>query len=158
MSVSLGDLNACAVSACTAWGEAVVRESNDAEAEKAAADKARADKKVDEGRKATKAKKYAEAIAAFDAALEAWPYLPKAYSGRGYARLLRAEPGDLAAAKRDFQRALEEETGDMKFRAAVHFNLGLLAEKQGKPDEAKAWFRKSHGQNPTDATKKKLGL
>jgi tetratricopeptide (TPR) repeat protein len=158
VTVGLADLSACTVAARTAWSEAVAREADAAEQKKNSAAMAVADKKVDEGRKATKAKKYAEAIAAFDAALEAWPYLPKAYSGRGYARLLRGESGDLEAAKRDFQRALEEETGDMKFRAAVHFNLGLLAEKQKKPEEAKAWFRKSHGQNPTDATKKKLGL
>ena len=46
----------------------------------------------------------------------------------------------------------------MKFRASVNFNLGLIAEKQKKPAEAKAAFKKAHGQNPSAATRKKLGL
>jgi len=156
--VILDDLGPCTVAARTAWSEAVSRAQSDAEKAKSEADMAAANKKIDAGRKATAAKKYDEAVAAFDAALAISPFAAKAFSGRGYARLMRASAGDLDAAKKDFQRALEEETNDMKFRASVHFNLGLVAERQKKPDEATAWFKKSHGQNPSAATKKKLGL
>ena len=156
--VTLDDLGSCTVAARTAWSEAVSRAQSDAEKARSEADMAAANKKIDAGRKATAAKKYDDAVAVFDAALAISPFVAKAFSGRGYARLLREGAGDLDAAKKDFQRALEEETNDMKFRASVHFNLGLIAEKQKKPDEAKAWFKKSHGQNPSAATKKKLGI
>ncbi|MCA9519296.1 MAG: tetratricopeptide repeat protein, partial [Myxococcales bacterium] len=102
-----------------------------------------AEAKVGEGRKATKAKRWAEAIAAFDAALAADGSYAPALSGRGYARLLRAEGGDLDAARLDFEAALAAEPKDGKFRAAVMFNLGVLAEKAGRKDEAKTWFEKS---------------
>lgn len=117
------------------------------------ADANAAQAKVNEGRKLTRDKRYAEAIAAFDEALKlSGDKLARAFSGRGYAKLLA---GDTAGARSDFEKALALD-GDAKFQAAIYFNLGELAE--GEKDKAKAIeaYRKALELNPTDAAKKRL--
>lgn len=117
------------------------------------ADANAAQAKVNEGRKLTRDKQYAEAIAAFDEALRrSGDKLARAWSGRGYAKLLA---GDEAGARSDFERALALDD-DAKFQAAIYFNLGELAE--GQKDKAKAIeaYRKALALNPTDAAKKRL--
>lgn len=115
------------------------------------ADAARA--RVNEGRKLTRDKQYVEAIAAFDEALKlSGDKLARAWSGRGYARLLA---GDLAGAESDFQKALTLDDTP-KFQAAIYFNLGELAE--GQKDKAKAigFYEKANTLSPSDAAKKRL--
>lgn len=110
-------------------------------------------KLTDEGRKATKAKDYVAAIAAFDAAIAADAKASRAYSGRGYAKLLSK---DLEGAKTDFEKALEL-ASDPRFQGAVWFNLGLVAEAQKDAAGAKAAFQKVLTFGPSQAAQKKLG-
>lgn len=117
------------------------------------ADANAAQAKVDEGRKLTRDKRYPEAIAAFDEALKrSSDKLARAWSGRGYAKLLA---GDEAGAQSDFDRALGLDD-DPKFQAAIYFNLGELAEGRKDNDKAIEAYRKALALNPTDAVKKRL--
>jgi hypothetical protein len=107
-----------------------------------------------QGRTLTLEKKYAETVAAFDAALAAIPDEPHATAERGYAKLLS---GDTTHAEMDFWRALKAAPmADKKFRAQVYFNLGLVNEKQGDDDEAQSDFRTSYEYNPTPQAKAKM--
>lgn len=150
-------LEACTVAARTAYLDQEQKAWTTSRREDAEAKAKAASDLVEKGRKLTKAKDYDGAIKAFDQAIAIWG-LTTAYSGRGYARLQRADVADLDLAQNDFEEALTLELHDTKFRAAVMFNLGLLFEKEKNKAEARAWFEKSHAQNPTDATRKKLGL
>ncbi len=109
-------------------------------------------KLTDEGRKATNAKDYVAAVAAFDAAIAADAKASRAYSGRGHAKLLSK---DLDGAKSDFERALEL-ASDPRFQGAVWFNLGLVAEAQEDAAGAKAAFQKVLTFGPSQAARKKL--
>ncbi len=111
-----------------------------------------ANAKLAEGRKATKEKRYADAIAAFDAAIAASDKLARAWSGRGYAKLLA---GELDAAKADFDKALGLDAAP-KFQAAVYYNLGELALAQKDRAAAKEAFTKANTLSPSDAAKKQL--
>lgn len=152
------DLAACTVAARDAYLERTQNERTAKQRGNAAASAKVASDLVAKGRKLSKAKDYAGAIKAFDEAITAHGRLTTALSGRGYARLLRAEGGDLVMARSDFEEALQSEPHDQKFRGAVMFNLGTLCEKEKRAAEARSWFEKSHAQNPTAATAKKLGL
>lgn len=105
------------------------------------------------GRAATLAKKYDEAIAAFDAALKALPGDARALSERGYAKLLA---GKLEDARKDLREA-EASTKDPKLLGQIHYNHGLVAEKLGHAEEAKASFAKSNVLAPTKAAASKAG-
>lgn len=107
---------------------------------------------IDAGRKATQAKDYAGAIASFGQAIDKDAKAARAWSGRGYARLL-AE--DLASAKQDLDKALTLDA-DPAFQAAVWYNLGLVAEKQGDKDAALAAYGKANTLKPSKAAKGKL--
>lgn len=109
-------------------------------------------RKLEEGRKLSRAGDLPAAIAAFDAALELDPNLAAAYSERGYARL---RAGDHAAARTDCEKALGLETKP-SFKAAVWYNLGLLAEAQKQPDEARAAYLKSQALRETKQVKAAL--
>lgn len=124
-----------------------------AEAPPAAADDASATALVNQGRKLTRAKDYAGAIAAFDAGLTKDPKSAPGHSGRGYAKMLA---GDAAGAKADFEHALTLETKDAGFQAAVWFNLGQLAEKGKDLAAAKAAYEKAIGFKPSEGAKKAL--
>ncbi|MBK8214415.1 MAG: hypothetical protein IPK71_11775 [Myxococcales bacterium] len=105
------------------------------------------------GRAATLAKKYDEAIAAFDAALKALPGDARALSERGYAKLLA---GKLDDARKDLREA-EASTKDPKLLGQIHYNHGLVAEKLGHAEEAKASVAKSNVLAPTKAAATKAG-
>lgn len=107
---------------------------------------------VNAGRRATKAKQWDTAIGHFTKATEADPSVATGWSGLGYALLGK---GDLGAARAAFERALGA-TKDPKLQAMVWFNLGLVAEREKKPDVARAAFEKSQALNPSTAAEKKL--
>lgn len=108
---------------------------------------------IEQGRKATRAKDYAGAIAAFDQALTKDAKSPEAYSGRGYAKLLA---GDMAQAKADLEKALTLETKNAGFQSAVWFNLGQIAEKAKDLTAAKAAYEKAAALKPSKAVQKAL--
>ncbi len=105
-----------------------------------------------EGRTATVAKKYDDAVAAFNKAIEALPGDARALSERGYAKYLA---GKLDAAEVDFRQA-EAATKDAKLLASIYFNHGLVAEKRSLPEAARAAFAKSEQLRSTPAASKKL--
>lgn len=107
---------------------------------------------IQAGRKQTAAKDYDAAIASFDAALQQIADHPRALSGRGYARLLA---GKLDEAEADLRKALAA-PGTKKLEGAIAFNLGLVAEKRGDADVAKAQFALSNALNPSKAAQDKL--
>ena len=107
---------------------------------------------LDAGRKKTRAKDYAAAIAAFDRALSSDPELASGYSGRGYAHLLA---GDFVKAKADFAAALTRDARP-EFQAAVYFNLGTAAERSGDLTAAKTAYEKSNTLRPTRQAKAAL--
>jgi hypothetical protein len=107
---------------------------------------------LEQGRKLTRDKDYPGAIAAFDKAIDADPKLARAWSGRGYAKLLA---GDLDLAKADLDHALTLDQSK-KLQAAVHFNLGEIAEKKGDKVLARDHYERANGLVPTDASKKRL--
>ena len=76
----------------------------------------------------------------------------RAWSGRGYAKLAS---GDLTGARTDFEKALELDQAP-KFQSAVHFNLGELAEKEMKLDQAREHYKKALALAPSAAVKKRL--
>lgn len=107
---------------------------------------------VESGRKLSREKDYAGAIAAFDKAIAAEPRHARAWSGRGFAKLGN---DDLAGAKADFEQALTLEDAP-KFQAAVYFNLGEIAEKQGDLATARSHYEKANTLSPSDAAQKRL--
>lgn len=107
---------------------------------------------INKGRKLTGAKKYAAAISAFTTAIRKDPKAARAWSGRGYARLLA---GQLDKAARDFDHALTLDATDV-YHAAVWFNLGKIAEKQGKLKPAKRAYAKANRLKPSKAAEKAL--
>ena len=126
--------------------EAVVTESAKA------ADPSAAKAKLQEGRTKTRAKDFAGAIAALDAAVAADATHARAWGARGYAKLL---DGQLDAAKKDCERALA--LGDTPgFKASVHYNLGLIAQKQGDKPAAKKAFAASLALRPNKEVQKAL--
>lgn len=109
-------------------------------------------KAMNDGRNATRAKKYDEAYAAFDKALVAMPDDARAISERGYAKLLAK---DYKGAIADLDRAVAR-TKDRKLLGQIYYNYGLAAEAKGDAAAAKAAFARSNEYNPTPAAKKKL--
>lgn len=112
-----------------------------------------AGKLLSDARKATREGKYDDAIAALDRVLAADPENPRAWSTRGYAKVLA---GDLDGAGDDLNKALEKKPDDDAFAAAVHFNLGMLAEKRSNPDAAKKAYAQSNALRPSKQAKAAL--
>jgi tetratricopeptide (TPR) repeat protein len=104
------------------------------------------------GRQHTAKESFAEAIAAFDRALEAIPDHPRALAGRGYARLLAQE---LELAEEDLQRAFRR-ASELNLRSAVVFNLGLVAERRGDAAAARTAFLEAYALRPSAAVRAKL--
>ena len=96
-------------------------------------------KLLDQGRRLTREKKYAEAIKVLTTAIEGEPTAPRPYAARCYAYLLDEK---LKKARPDCEKAMELHPGD-RFTASVQYNLGQIAEKEGKTDEAKAAYEAS---------------
>jgi len=109
-------------------------------------------KAMNDGRAATRAKKWEDAYAAFDRALKAMPDDARAISERGYAKLLAK---DYVGAIADLDRAVAR-TKDRKLLGQIYFNNGLAAEAKGDAAAARAAFARSNEYNPTPAAKKKL--
>ncbi len=95
--------------------------------------------KLDRGRKLTKEGKYADAVAMLTEAIDLDVDAPRPWGARCYAHLLA---GDTASARPDCERALSLESNE-RFKAAVHYNLGQIGEKEGKTSEAKAAYAAS---------------
>ncbi|MEM6993121.1 MAG: tetratricopeptide repeat protein [Myxococcota bacterium] len=114
------------------------------------ADVALAKAKLGEGRKLTRAKDYPAAIAAFDEAIAADRKFARAFGERCYAKLLHHE---YTAAEKDCDTALKI-GGEPRFEASVHYNLGLLLQKQGKNADAKKAFRASLDLRPNKEVQK----
>lgn len=96
-------------------------------------------KLLEQGRTLTREKKYAEAVEVLTTAIDGEPTAPRPYAARCYAYLLSDQ---LKKARIDCNKALELHPGD-RFTAAVQYNLGQIAEKEGKTDEAKAAYEAS---------------
>ena len=105
------------------------------------------------GRKATDAKKWAEAIDGFNAALAAKPADARALGERGFARLLEGK--DLAVASADLDQAAKG-TKDPKLLSQIWFNRGLIEEKRGNELNATAAFVVANSLRPTAAAKAKI--
>ncbi len=105
------------------------------------------------GRKATDAKAYDTAIAAFDDALTARPGDPRAYAERGFAKLLAGT--DLAAASADFDHAADG-TRDSKLLGMIWFNRGLTDDKLARPDAALVDYYLANQLLPSKAAAGKL--
>jgi hypothetical protein len=88
------------------------------------------------GRKATVAKTYADAVAAFTEALSEKPGDTQALAERGYAELLDDQ---LAAAEKDLKEARASARARL-LTSQIEYNLGLVAKKRGKVDFAEALF------------------
>lgn len=151
-----GDARAAALAAFQAspepaWGPTRFSEVLN-EASAPTGDAAAAKKAVSEGRKLTRAKDYAGAVAKFGEAIALDATHAPAYSGRGYAQLLG---GMFDGAKADFDKALELDKEPV-YQAQVYFNLGQVAEKQNDPAAAKAAYAKSLELRPNDAVQKAL--
>ena len=104
------------------------------------------------GRKLTQEKKYELAIKAFTQAIRKDAKAARAWSGRGYAKLLA---GKLDSAARDLDHALTLDATD-DYHAAIWFNLGKVAEKQKKLKQARRAYRRSNKLKASKAVDKAL--
>ena len=104
------------------------------------------------GRKATLAKNWPEAIAAFDEALANKPRDARALAEKGYAELLAK---NFHAALRDLWDA--SATNDAKLGAQIWFNLGLADEAMKKEDDALIAFWFANQLAPSKAAAAKVG-
>jgi hypothetical protein len=107
---------------------------------------------VAEGRKATTAKRYDDAIRAFGDALHAVPDSAAALAERGYAELLSDRLDD---AEKDLVKS-RGLTNDPALLGPISFNLGLVREKRKDPEGARAAFAQSNDIRPTKAAEAKL--
>jgi hypothetical protein len=104
------------------------------------------------GRVATRAKQYDAARAEFTRAVEALPTDARARGERGYAALLA---GDLDAASEDLEAA--RALGALpEVEAQIWFNLGLVREKKGEAEAARAAFANADAILPSAAAAAKL--
>jgi tetratricopeptide (TPR) repeat protein len=104
------------------------------------------------GRAATHAKRYPEAIAAFQRAQNAQGMTTRASSELGYAQLLA---GQADGARRTLTAAWDD-AFETRLRAEIAYNLGLAAEALHEPDKALAWFFDSQSLRPTKAAEAKI--
>ena len=93
-----------------------------------------------------------DAIAAFSAAIEKDAKAARAWSGRGYAKLLA---GKVDEADQDFDKALLLDNDDT-FQAAVWFNKGLVAEKRGDKETARSHYETAKSKKPSKAVELRL--
>ena len=95
---------------------------------------------LDRGRKEVKAKRYAEGIAAYQAALKIAPNHPSALAELGWAAFLS---GDLAVAERSTQRAIDSTGASDRTRGAALYNLGRIHEERGDKVAAATAYTRS---------------
>jgi tetratricopeptide (TPR) repeat protein len=104
------------------------------------------------GRAASKNGDTAAAIQSFTSALAALPDDPQATGERGFAEM---QAGDNDGARADFDREITV-GGSPTLRAQLHFNVGLLEEKAGHMEAARAAYARSQRLHPTAAAAAKL--
>lgn len=92
-----------------------------------------------EGRKATRARAFDEALSAFDIALTLDPNHPGALGERGWAAF---QKGDLKLARVSTDAALLHTRTDRR-RAALLYNLGRIEEAEGRLEIARELYRRS---------------
>lgn len=90
--------------------------------------------------------RFAEARAAYDAAVAADPLLASAWANRA---ALRYETGDAAGAVEDLTRAIELACPGA-VDAALYFNRGTALMDLGRPEEARLDFRRAYALAPHD--------
>ena len=104
------------------------------------------------GRKAFEAKKYADAVAEFEKALEAIPMDGRALSELGWAAFQAGDHEKARKANTDAVRV----TAHPKVKAASLYNLGRVAEATGDKEEAKRLYSESLLLRPHDVVRKRL--
>lgn len=104
------------------------------------------------GRKAVKAKAYADGIAAFEAALKIDPNHAAALAELGWAAYLA---GDLAKAERFTRQAIGAASQE-RTRGAALYNLGRIHEDRGEKDEAATAYQRSVQLRPNDVVAARL--
>jgi hypothetical protein len=104
------------------------------------------------GRKATIAKKYADALKAFDEALAIRPGDDRALGEKGYAEFLS---GDLRHASRDLEAA--SNARDPNLASQIWFNLGLVHEADKATEAALIDFWFADQLHPSLAAQTKIG-
>ena len=107
---------------------------------------------LDAGRAAGKAKRWGEAVVAFDAALAAQKDDPVALSELAWATL---QAGDAQRSLELAERAITA-AKDPNPQAASHFNAARAAEALGDLDTARTHYQKSLELRPNDAIKERL--
>lgn len=122
----------------TAWPPASVEQTTVA-ADVSEADVLARRKLLDRGRTLTKDGDYAGAVTVLSEAIDADPTAARPLAARCYAHLLA---GSLADARTDCEKALTLHPGD-RFAASVHYNLGKVAEGEGKPQQARKAYETS---------------
>ncbi len=109
-------------------------------------------KKLQAGRKLARAKKWGEAVAAFEAALAAVPMDSRALSELGWAAF---QAGDFDRARQANADAVRAAT-DPAVEAASRYNLGRVAEATGDADGAAREYRASLELRPNDTVAARL--
>ena len=104
------------------------------------------------GRAHAAAKRWPEAALSFEAALAAVPGSARALSELGYAAFFA---GDLEKARRTNDLALAA-AGEPAQKAQVLFNQGMVEEKQGHAEQARARYRASLALRPNAVVQKRL--
>jgi hypothetical protein len=92
------------------------------------------------------------AIADFDEALRARANDAAALAGRGYARLHVDDDEARRLARVDLEAALAA-TGVAKLQGAIHYNLGLLEDREGRGAEALAHYALAEKLRPSKVSK-----
>jgi tetratricopeptide (TPR) repeat protein len=105
------------------------------------------------GRQAVKDKKYAEGIAALEAALKIDPNHAATLAELGWAAYLA---GDLDKARRNTELAIAGDASD-RTRGAALYNLGRILEDRGDKDGAAAAYQRSLALRPNDVVQQRLG-
>lgn len=118
----------------------------------AVAAKAAITAKLNEGRKAVKAKNYAEGIVALQEAKKLSPMNGKILGELGWAHFLN---GELEAAERELNAALKH-VDNPKTKGAVLYNLGRVEEKRGEKELAMDLYRQSVAVRPNDVVAGRL--
>lgn len=115
-------------------------------------DRARFRAAVNEGRALHRKGDYKGAMAAFEKALALDPDDPRALSELGWSAFFAK---DLALAEAKTKEALRR-TRDADLRGSVLYNLGRIAEEQGKKPDAVAFYQRSLRERPNTTVRERL--